>query len=300
MAQKTIRKQGLGKGLSALLEEMGATASMTTRATPPTPSGHVLALPVAVIDPSAIQPRRRFDEMALSELADSIRIKGVLQPILVRPMAEGRYEIIAGERRWRAAQQAGLHEIPVVVRELDTGDSFEAALIENIQRADLNPLEEAEGYARLVREFAHTQESVATLTGKSRSHVANLLRILDLPENARDLVQSGVLSLGHAKAILSAREPETLAREIAERGLTVRQAETAARKSHDGPRPAAKSAAAAATPNPDIEALEHQLRDALGLQVAIVATGNAGTLTLRFSDLDQLDLIVGRLLGGQF
>ncbi|MFA7441029.1 MAG: ParB/RepB/Spo0J family partition protein [Sphingomonadaceae bacterium] len=267
---------------------------MSPPAAVPTPP----VLPLALIDPSATQPRRQFDEVALAELADSIRIKGVLQPILVRPMEGGRYEIVAGERRWRASQLAGLHDIPVIIRELGEGDSFEAALIENVQRADLNPLEEAEGYQRLIREFGHTQESIASLTGKSRSHIANLLRILDLPENGRSLVKMGLLSLGHAKAVLAAKEPELLAREIAERGLTVRQAETAARKSHDTPH--RRQAGDTSVRDADIEALELQMRDATGLAVSIAAKNNAGTVTLRFSDLDQLDMIVSRLGSGSF
>lgn len=298
MAQKPERKHGLGKGLSALLEEMGAAASSPVAASAAASVHAPSSLPLALVDPSASQPRRQFDEVALAELADSIRIKGVLQPILVRPMEGGRYEIVAGERRWRASQLAGLHDIPVVIRELGEGDSFEAALIENVQRADLNPLEEAEGYQRLIREFHHTQESVASLTGKSRSHIANLLRILDLPENARSLVKMGLLSLGHAKAVLAARDPEILAREIAERGMTVRQAETAARRSHEATvsRPASASPARDA----DIEALELQLRDATGLAVGISAKNNSGTVTLRFSDLDQLDMIVSRLGNSAF
>lgn len=301
MMQKSARRSGLGKGLSALLEEMGSSAPVEVAPTMGSDAGPIVALPLGLIDPSASQPRRQFDDIALSELADSIRIKGVLQPILVRPRSEGRYEIVAGERRWRAAQMAGLHEIPVTVRELDEGDSFEAALIENVQRTDLNPLEEAEGYLRLVREFGHTQESIATLIGKSRSHIGNLLRILDLPENARNLVQMGLLTLGHAKAVLSAREPDVLAREIAERGLTVRQAEMAARKSHDSSRSGRnRSPEAMVDRNPDIEALELQLRDATGLEVTIAATGTSGSVSLRFSDLDQLDMIVSRLSGGHF
>jgi len=280
------KKQGLGKGLSALMAEMGSEA-VVQRASP-------TSLPVALVSPSPIQPRRSFDELAMHELADSIRIKGVLQPILVRPVEGGRFEIVAGERRWRAAQIAGLHEIPVVVREFSEGDGFEAALIENIQRADLNPLEEAEGYQRLVRDYGHSQETVAALTGKARSHVSNLIRILDLPPGAQALVRMGILSLGHAKVVLSARDPDALAKEIAERGLTVRQAEAIARKSHDAPKLSLVRAVAAGR-DADLEALESQLAEATGLQVSIVTKGGAGSVTVRFSDLDQLDLIVARL-----
>ncbi len=287
---ETKKKQGLGKGLSALMAEMGSE-TVVARAVP-------TSLPVAMISPSPIQPRRQFDELAMNELADSIRIKGVLQPVLVRPVDGGRYELVAGERRWRASQMAGLHEIPVVIREFNEADGFEAALIENIQRADLNPLEEAEGYQRLVREFGHSQETVAILTGKARSHISNLIRILELPPGAQALVKLGILSLGHAKVVLSARDPEALAKEIAERGLTVRQAEQVARKSHDAPKPGLAQGPMGRGPmvrDADVAALEDQLCEALGLQVSIATRGSSGSVTVRFSDLDQLDMIVARL-----
>ena len=284
---ETKKKQGLGKGLSALMAEMGSE-TVVARASPS-------SLPVALISPSPIQPRRQFDEIALHELADSIRIKGVLQPVLVRPVADGRYELVAGERRWRASQMAGLHEIPVVIREFSEGDGFEAALIENIQRADLNAMEEAEGYQRLIRDFGHSQETVAVLTGKARSHISNLIRILELPPSAQLLVKMGILNLGHAKAVLGARDPEGLAKEIAERGLTVRQAEAIARKSHAAPKPV--TLRAPAERDADVEALEAQLQEALGLQVSIATKGASGSVTVRFSDLDQLDMVIARLQG---
>jgi len=284
---ETKKKQGLGKGLSALMAEMGSE-TVVARASPS-------SLPVALISPSPIQPRRQFDEIALNELADSIRIKGVLQPVLVRPVADGRYELVAGERRWRASQMAGLHEIPVVIREFSEGDGFEAALIENIQRADLNAMEEAEGYQRLIRDFGHSQETVAVLTGKARSHISNLIRILELPPSAQLLVKMGILNLGHAKAVLGARDPEGLAKEIAERGLTVRQAEAIARKSHAAPKPV--TLRAPAERDADVEALEAQLQEALGLQVSIATKGASGSVTVRFSDLDQLDMVIARLQG---
>lgn len=285
----TVRRGGLGRGLSALLEEMGSA--------PPTTSSEERSanlLPVASIMPNPTQPRRLFDEAALSELADSIRIKGVLQPILVRPTDGGRYEIVAGERRWRAAQMAGLHEIPVVIRSFSDIDGFEAAIIENVQRTDLNPIEESQGYQRLIQEFGHTQEMVASVTGKARSHVANLLRLLDLPEDVQTLVKMGLLSLGHAKAVMQAKDPSGLAKEIAAQGLTVRQAEEAARRSQGitAPKPQASSRR-----DPELDALEAQLGEALGIQVSIEARGKRGTITLKFSDLDQLDTIIARLQG---
>ncbi|MGQ5702822.1 ParB/RepB/Spo0J family partition protein [Sandaracinobacteroides sp. A072] len=285
-------KKALGRGLSALLEEMGpGPSSAETQQTS--------MLPVALIQPCANQPRRQFEEMAMSELADSIRVKGVLQPILVRPLDDGRYEIVAGERRWRASQMAGLHEIPVVVRPLSDMDSFEAALIENVQRADLNPLEEAQGYQRLVREYGHTQEMVAALTGKARSHVANLMRLLDLPEEAQEMLKTGSLSVGHAKAIMGATDPLALARMVVERGLTVRQAEELARKDGAGRGRQGQPSKGGRPRNKDsdLEALEAQLSDALGVQVLIDAKGSHGTVSIRFSDLDQLDSIIARLQG---
>ena len=285
----TARRAGLGRGLSALLEEMGSA--------PPAPASEGKAaslLPIASISPNPNQPRRMFDEVALSELADSIRIKGVLQPILVRPVGENRYEIVAGERRWRATQMAGLHEIPVVIRSFSDIDGFEAAIIENVQRTDLNPIEESQGYQRLISDFGHTQEMVASVTGKARSHVANLLRLLDLPEDVQTLVKMGLLSLGHAKAVMQAKDPSALAKEIAAQGLTVRQAEEAARRSQGI---TASKSGSPARRDPELDALESQLSEALGLQVAIEARGKRGTVTLRFSDLDQLDSIIARLQG---
>ncbi len=285
----TVKRAGLGRGLSALLEEMGSA--------PPVPTNDTKAaslLPVASISPNPSQPRRTFDEISLNELADSIRIKGVLQPILVRPSTEGRYEIVAGERRWRASQMAGLHEIPVVIRNFSDIDGFEAAIIENVQRTDLNPIEEAQGYQRLISDFGHTQEMVASVTGKARSHVANLLRLLDLPEDVQTLVKMGLLTLGHAKAVMQAKDPSALAKEIAAQGLTVRQAEEAARKSQGISAPKAQSSSRR---DPELDALESQLSEALGLSVAIEARGKRGTVTLRFSDLDQLDSIIARLQG---
>jgi ParB family chromosome partitioning protein len=298
MADNRSKKSSLGRGLSALLEEMGAPAAPGPMAA----DGGPAQLPLTAIAPSSTQPRRHFDELALSELADSIRLKGVLQPILVRAQTSGGYEIIAGERRWRAARMAGLQAIPAIIREMDDTDSFEAALIENVQRADLNPLEEAEGYDRLARTFGHTQDSIASLIGKSRSHIANLLRLLDLPAGARELVRSGVLSLGHAKAVLAAADPDALAADIAARGLNVRQAEAAARQSRGGAtgRTARRGAPADGGRDPDLEALELQIGEATGLAVVIRSDGGRGTVTLAYDGLDQLDRNASRLSGAPF
>jgi ParB family chromosome partitioning protein len=284
------KKAGLGRGLSALLEEMGSAPPAEGAETN---SPHLL--PIAMIEPSPKQPRRHFDELLLNELADSIRTKGVLQPILVRPTGPGRYEIVAGERRWRASQIAGLHEIPVVIKAFSEADGFEAALVENIQRTDLNPMEEAQGYHRLIKDFGHTQEMIAAVTGKARSHVGNLLRLLDLPDDVQTLVKMGLLSLGHAKAVLAAKDPSALAKEIAGRGLNVRQAEEAARRSHAAPEAKVVEKAPVVRRDADLEALEYQLSEALGLPVSIEARGKRGTVTVKFSDLDQLDSIIAKL-----
>ncbi len=267
------RVAAMGRGLSALMDEVAPSAARTM-------------LPLAEIVASAMQPRRRFDATAMDELTVSIRERGVLQPILVRPLGPRRYEIVAGERRWRAAAAAQLHEIPVVVRDLDDAAAFEIALVENIQRADLNPLEEAEGYRRLLTDYGHTQEALARIVGKARSHVANLLRLLDLPPEIREMVAAGDLSLGHAKALMPASDAIALAHRVKAEGLSVRQVEALSRKS---PRAATRPAA---TPDADIAALEGRLGEALGMTVTLAtATPPAGTLTIAFSTLDQLDLL---------
>ncbi len=303
-----IRK-GLGRGLSALMDELDAPPATADGAAgrdggaehAAAPERGVAILPLASIDANPDQPRRQFDEVALHELADSIRVKGVLQPILVRP-AGGRYQLVAGERRWRAAQMAGLHDIPVVIRGLSPGDAFEAAIIENVQRADLNPMEEAQAYATLMRDHGHTQEMVAAVVGKARSHVANLVRLLDLPEDVQAMVRIGALSMGHARAALQAADPVALARMVAEKGLSVRQAEAEARRSlgagRSGAQRQVRARAADGPRDADLEALEAALAETLGLPVAIEAKDGRGTLTVRFSDLDQLDAVIARLQGG--
>lgn len=285
--------RGLGRGLSALLGDA-----------PAAPAGKaegVREIDVAAIRPNPRQPRRHFAEEPLAELAESIGARGVLQPILVRPGDQsGQYEIIAGERRWRAAQRAQLHKIPAIVREFDEAGTAEVALIENVQRADLSPLEEADAYAALISRFGHGQDAVGKLVGKSRSHVANLLRLRDLPDSVRAHLESGALSMGHARAIATAPDAEELAEEIVRRGLSVRQAEALARKVKPGAgRDMARGVAraAAGTRDADLLALERQLGDLLGLKVAISHAGGAGQVAVHFSSLDQLDLICQRLSG---
>lgn len=279
------RVTGLGRGLSALLEEVGAPSAAAPGALP-------TMLPVASIDPNSAQPRRQFDRESLDDLTASVKARGIVQPILVRPVADGRYQIVAGERRWRAAQAAQLHDIPVVVRELDDAAAFEIALIENIQRADLNPVEEAEGFARLMRDFGHTQEALARIVGKARSHVANILRLLDLPESIRAMLRDRSLSMGHARALITARDPVTLAQRVVAEGLSVRQTEALAAAL--APRRAARRAPAAADAN--LADLEATLADSLGMPVRLAATPDgAGALTVRYSSLDQLDRLCALL-----
>jgi ParB family chromosome partitioning protein len=286
--------RGLGRGLSALLGDAPAAA-------PAGSAEGVREIDIASIQPNPRQPRRVFAEGPLAELADSIAARGVLQPILVRPTAEeGRFEIVAGERRWRAAQRAQLHKIPAIVRSFDEAGTAEVALIENVQRADLGPLEEADAYAALVERFGHKPEEVGKLVGKSRSHVSNLLRLRDLPESVRAHLEAGTLTMGHARAIASSADAEQLAEQIVSRGLSVRQAEALARKRRpgegsDGARGSARLAAAAR--DADLLALERQLGDLLGLKVSILHKGGAGQVAVAFSSLDQLDLICQRLSG---
>ncbi len=270
------KRAGLGRGLSALMDEVGPAVTRTV-------------VPLAEIVANPRQPRRRFDAGAMDELIASVRERGILQPILVRPVGaagERRYEIVAGERRWRAAAAAQLHDMPVVIRDLDDVAAFEIALVENIQRADLNPIEEAEGFRRLMDDHGHTQDGLAKIVGKARSHVANLLRLLDLSPEIRDLVASGELPLGHAKALMTAADPLALALRVRAEGLSVRQVEAIARKGVT--RPGRVPVAA----DPDLAALETRLGEALGMAVTLaVPMPPSGTLTIAFSTLDQLDLL---------
>ena len=290
MSEARKRPSGLGRGLSSLLGEAVQEAPVSGAA----PRGGIQMISVGSIDPHPGQPRRHFDEEALDELATSIRDRGVIQPIIVRPMG-ARWQIVAGERRWRAAQRARLHEVPAIVRDFDDTETLEIALVENIQRRDLNAIEEAEAYQRLIDDFGHTQEELGRLVHKSRSHVANLLRLLDLPQPVRQLVATGELSMGHARALVPAADPETLAGEVVRRGLSVRETEKLVR----GGRPARprlgpieyKSA------NADVEALERQLGDMLGLKVRITHGPEGGVVALNYSSLDQLDMICQRLSG---
>jgi ParB family transcriptional regulator, chromosome partitioning protein len=279
------RRRNLGRGLSALFGEESEDYAALDRLR------QAKTVPVDFVRAGRFQPRRHFDEAALQALAESIRDRGVLQPILVRrhPDDASAYEIIAGERRWRAAQLAQLHEIPVVIRELDDREALEIALVENIQRQDLTPLEEAEGYRRLMDEFAHTQENLAKSVGKSRSHVANMMRLLALPETVKLHVEAGRLSAGHARALLNAANPTDLADEVVRRGLNVRQTEHMAQAAKSGHRRVAPPKDA------DTAALERDLANLLGLKVTVNFAGRGGALTIHYQTLEQLDDVLRRL-----
>ena len=289
---ETVRRtrSGLGRGLNALL---GDVAPMATDVEGVAAVAGVRTIPVGALSPHPHQPRRRFDDASLEELAASIAKQGIIQPIVVRPHGHG-YQIVAGERRWRAAQRARLHEVPVVVRDFDDAETLQIALVENIQREDLNAIEEAEGYHRLIDEFGHTQDALAKIVHKSRSHVANLLRLLDLPDTIRARLVDGLLTMGHARALLSAIDPEVLAEQVVARGLSVRETERLVAANKPG---AARRSGMPAPPDADIAALERQLADLLGLKVRIAHGEAGGTLTLHYSTLDQLDMVCQRLSG---
>ncbi|HVI98058.1 MAG TPA: ParB/RepB/Spo0J family partition protein [Sphingomonas sp.] len=285
-------KPGLGRGLSALMGDIA-------RETPVTPGADagitgVRTLPVASLAPHPDQPRRTFDEDALNELAQSIAARGLIQPIVVRPHGHD-YQIVAGERRWRAAQKARLHEVPVIVRDFNDAETLEIALLENIQREDLNAIEEAEAYRKLIDQFGHTQEALGKLVHKSRSHIANLIRLLDLPAPVRAHVAHGRLSMGQARALIGARDPEALAREVIDRDLSVRETEKLARAVKTGS--AAPATRDSSHKDADIAALERQLGDLIGLNVRISHGPKGGTLSLAYSTLDQLDMVCQRLSG---
>jgi ParB family chromosome partitioning protein len=284
-------RRGLGRGLSALLGEAEEIAHAVA------PADGVREIPIELVRANPDQPRRHFPETEIAELEASIRDKGVLQPILVRPSprAAGEYEIVAGERRWRAAQRAGLGTIPALVRVLDDNRAFEISIVENVQREDLNPLEEAHGYASLIGRFGYTQDKVSTVVGKSRSHVANMLRLTQLPEGVRDHVIMGRLSAGHARALLTAENPERLAELAVEKGLSVREVEALA-KTAGGPKKA--SGPRRAPKDTDTAALEADLEDVLGMSVDITDRGGSGEVRIKYGTLEQLDELCRRLTRG--
>jgi ParB family chromosome partitioning protein len=281
------RHRGLGRGLSALIgdEAVPVRGEGASRKTP--------TLPVAFLRPNRFQPRKRFADDEIRDLAESIREKGVLQPILIRPIAgdPNAYEIIAGERRWRAAQLAKLHEVPVVIRDIGDAEALELAIVENVQRADLNAIEEAAAYHELMDRFGYTQEKISHEVGKSRSHVANTIRLLKLPESVKTMVRDGSLTAGHARALLGSSDPEARAREIITQSLNVRDTE---RRSEKVSTRRSKSAAA----DPNVLQLESSLSNMLGLKVHIVHKGSrGGELRISYKTLEQLDDLVHRLRG---
>jgi ParB family chromosome partitioning protein len=295
------KRPPLGRGLSALFGEGGARVLSGP--------GAPRAVPIEAIRPSPFQPRRRFAEVELDGLVQSIREKGVIQPLLVRPVDDGvddavndsgdavndsraAFELVAGERRWRAAQRAGLHEVPVVIRPFGDSEVLEIALVENLQREDLTPLEEAEAYSRLMQEFGRNQAEVAETIGKSRSHVANTLRLLGLPPAVKRQLDEGALTAGHARALLAAPDPAVLAGEVVRRGLNVRATELLVRRRAARPEPRQRKPREA-----DTVALEHELAAALGLRVSLLPKGRGGSLTLHYASLDQLDRVLKLLRG---
>jgi len=297
MSDRAKRPQ-LGRGLSALFGEGGGRVLSGP--------GAPRTVPIEAIRPSPFQPRRRFVEAELDGLVQSIREKGIVQPLLVRPVDDlvdnlvadsgapgAEFELVAGERRWRAAQRAGLHEVPVVIRPFGDSEVLEIALVENLQREDLTPLEEAEAYSRLMQEFGHSQANVAETIGKSRSHVANTLRLLGLPPAVKRQLDEGALSAGHARALLAAPDPAALAGEVVRRGLNVRATELLVRRRAAAPEPRQRKAR-----DHDTVALERELGGTLGLRVTLSSNGRGGSLTLHYASLDQLDRVLKLLRGG--
>jgi ParB family chromosome partitioning protein len=294
MAEETHRSR-LGRGLASLIGDVGADNE-------PAQQQHTRGqrrVPIEFLKPNPRNPRRNFSETVLGELAGSIRERGIIQPIVVRTArgATDSFEIIAGERRWRAAQRAGLHEVPIIVHEASDAEALELAIIENVQRADLNPLEEAAGYSALAEEFKYTQEDIAKTVGKSRSHVANTLRLLKLPEAVKAYINAGKLTAGHARALIGLPDAEAVAHEIVARELNVRDVEAFAQQ-HAAAAGKAKKKRECAAKDVDTLAVEKRLSDALGLNVTIETRGEGGTVQIKYSDLDQLDEVIRRLENG--
>ena len=288
-------KRGLGRGLSALMGETAAEQPIDPAA-PRAPG--IRSMSIGHISPNPKQPRRHFDDAAIDELAASIATRGLIQPIVVRPHPHNSaYQIVAGERRWRAAQRAQLHEVPVIVRELTDAETLEFAIVENIQRQDLNAIEEAQSYHNLIKDFGHTQEALGKIVDKSRSHIANLLRLLDLPRPVQDMVADGRLSMGHARALITAPNPVQLAIQVVDGDLSVRETEKLAKAGKATTKAPKANGDGGGPANADIAALERQLGDILGLKVAIAHGDKGGQIVIGYSTLDQLDLVCQRLSG---
>ena len=283
----------LGRGLAALMGDVGEETSVADTGRKPR------SAPIENLRPNPRNPRRMFTEAELDELSDSIRERGIIQPIVVRALQGDNFEIIAGERRWRAAQRAGLHDVPIAIIEANDAQSLEFAIIENVQRADLNPIEEASGYLALMDDFNRTQDEVAQIVGKSRPHVANTIRLLKLSEPVKQLVRSGKISAGHARLLLGQPNAERIAQEIIDKGLSVRQLEADMRKEDaaEARGSVRETKGFDATKDPDTRALEKRLSDALGLEVGVDHRGEGGTLQIKYRNLEQLDAVL-RKLGG--
>jgi len=303
LKKKAKKPIGLGRGLDSLLGDIKKEQAIRpSDDSTPTSSGEGLQqIAVADIRPNPDQPRLTFDDEALAELADSISRRGLIQPVVVRPMGQG-FQIIAGERRWRAAQKAQLHQVPALIRNLDDAETLEVAIVENVQRRDLNAIEEARAYARLAEDYGHSQARIGALVGKSRSHVANIMRLTDLPDDVQQLVIDGALEMGHARALIGHPDASKLARKVVAEGLTVRDTEKLARGAQAPAKAKGKSrSGGAAAADADIIALQNQLTELLGMAVTITSGSSPqnGELSVAYSDLDQLDFLCQRLTGGQ-
>lgn len=291
MAERGSDKRGLGRGLSALMGDVGAMNDIAQ----PAPKTGERQIPIEAIAANPNQPRRRFEEEALRDLANSIRERGIIQPIILREYASGdaKYQIVAGERRWRAAQMAQLHEVPAIIRVLSDEEAMEVAIIENIQRDDLNPVEEAEGYRRLMESHGRTQEEMSQALGKSRSHIANMLRLLNLPEEVRNYLAEGQLSIGQARALITTDDPVALARTVIAKGLSVREVERLSK-----PKPARSiSSKQRIEKDADTRAIEDELSASVGVRVSIDsdASGQSGKLSIKYKSLEELDDLCRRL-----
>mgnify|MGYP001163274000 CR=1 FL=1 len=287
-----IQKKRLGRGLAALIGDETTTEEGFVEG-----ARSYRQLPIEFLRPNPANPRKTFRETEIDDLVESIRARGVLQPLLVRPVEDQMYEIVAGERRWRASQKAGLHEVPVIVREMTDAEALEVALVENIQRSDLNAVEEAEGYRQLIELYDYTQQQLAEAVGKSRSHIANTLRLLTLPQSVIGMIERGELTAGHARAVIATDQPEVLAQQIVAQGLSVREAEALAR-AENNPTAEERKVRKPAAKDADTIALEKRLYDILGLAVVINhKDAKGGEVRIRYKTLDQLDLVC-RKLGG--
>ena len=286
----------LGRGLASLIGDVGGEAAHVER-----PARTPRKVPIEFLKANPRNPRRAFSDDELNELSASIKQHGVIQPIVVRPVkgAQDRYEIIAGERRWRASQRAGLHEVPIVTADVNDSDALEIAIIENVQRSDLNAMEEAQGYHALAADFKRSQDDIAKIVGKSRSHVANMMRLTKLPDSVQAYILEGKLSAGHARALINLPDPAAAAKRAVEEGLSVRQTEALAHDEGLPQRPPQKARAGSAPKDADTIALEKRISDILGLKVSVDHRNPGGTVQIKYSDLDQLDDILRRLESGR-